>query len=152
MSVTPRIAAAAMLAGLAVGTTSTAWAAPTMSGHYIETATNSDGQSVTNDWYFTPCGDGCASLATAPGGQASGHAQLANGQWTIDVPMTAHCRDGTVVPSGDQAHFVWDANTLAGTDAATYKPGVCPADARTATYNLQLRQADGSSSNKAPEK
>ena len=60
-----RAIAAAMLAGLAVGTASPAWAdPPTMNGHYIRTVTNTKGQAVTNDWYFTPCGDGCVQLTT----------------------------------------------------------------------------------------
>ena len=43
MTVTRVIAAAAMLAGLAVGTASPTWATPTMSGHYIATFTASTG-------------------------------------------------------------------------------------------------------------
>jgi hypothetical protein len=66
MTVTRAMAATAMLAGLAAGTASTAWAGPSdrtpqMSGHYIETDTSENGQTTTSDWYFTPCGDGCAS-------------------------------------------------------------------------------------------
>jgi hypothetical protein len=49
MTVTRGIAAAAMLAGLAVGTASVAWAAPTMSGHYTKT-TN---RSATSKLLFT---------------------------------------------------------------------------------------------------
>jgi hypothetical protein len=44
---------------------------PTMSGHYIKTETNPDtGKSSDEDLYFTSCGDGCASVAHTPGGQA----------------------------------------------------------------------------------
>jgi hypothetical protein len=65
MTVTRAIAATAMFAGLAIGTASPAWADQTMSGHNIETVTDpSSGQSITNDWYFTPCGDGCASVVS----------------------------------------------------------------------------------------
>jgi hypothetical protein len=39
MTITRALAAAAMLAGLAVGTASIAWADTTMSGHYIMTET-----------------------------------------------------------------------------------------------------------------
>jgi hypothetical protein len=54
MTITRKIAAAAMLAGLAVGTASTVWAAPTMSGHYLVTETNpTTGGSMPIDWYFT---------------------------------------------------------------------------------------------------
>jgi hypothetical protein len=41
--------------------------APTMSGHYIRTETTLDGRSLTEDWYFTPCGDGCADVSTVSG-------------------------------------------------------------------------------------
>src|ERR1700722_2290817 len=58
MTITRGIAAAAMLAGLAVGTASAAWADTTMSGHYIRTETGQSGQSETADWYATPCGNG----------------------------------------------------------------------------------------------
>jgi hypothetical protein len=76
-----RAIAAAMLAGLAVGAASTAWAdPPTMNGHYVRIVTNAKGQAVTNDWYFTPCGEGCAQLTTP---RLPRHGwSTANGQWT----------------------------------------------------------------------
>lgn len=50
-SVTRGIAAAAMLAGLAVGTASGACAAPTMSGHHTETETEpQSGKTNSGDW------------------------------------------------------------------------------------------------------
>jgi hypothetical protein len=76
MTVLRAIVAAAMLTGLAVGAAGTACAAPTMSGHYIMTATSESGLTTTSDWYFTSCGDGCASVAGTPGGPAFGQARL----------------------------------------------------------------------------
>ena len=64
MVATRAIATTAMLAALAVGTASTALAAPTMNGHYTYTSTGANGQSVTSDWYVTPCGDGCVNVTT----------------------------------------------------------------------------------------
>jgi hypothetical protein len=140
MAITRRIAAAAMLTGVAVGTAITAWADTTMNGHYNQTLTNATGQTTTNDWQVTPCGDGCASIVS--NGKPLGQARLANGQWTMDATGNARCNDGTSVASGIQAHYVWDANTLTGTGTATLKPGVCPADtARTGPFNIQLTQA-----------
>ena len=137
MTITRRIitaTAAAMLAGLTVSTATTAWADQAMNGHYTVTQ-----NGTTWDLYFTPCGDGCASAAYSDGTPV-GQAQLANGQWTLDMTRDAACNDGTVVPSGSQSHLVWDANTLAGTDTSTWKPGVCPNDARTGTDTIQLTQ------------
>jgi hypothetical protein len=102
MTIARGFAAAAMLAGLAVGTAGTTWAAEsTMSGHYLRTETDPQtGQSETDDWYATPCGDGCASLADTPGGPALSQARLVNGQWTLDSAVhTLSCPDGTVLPN-----------------------------------------------------
>jgi hypothetical protein len=144
MAITRRIAAAAMLAGLAVGAAATAWAdLPTMSGHYIKTSTDpSSGQSNTKDWYFTPCGDGCASVAETPGGLPWGQARFVNGQWTLDTTGDAACRDGSTVPAANSAHYTWDPNTLAGTGQLTTKVPACgdPAGYQYSN-NLQLRQA-----------
>jgi hypothetical protein len=52
MTITRALAAAAMLAGLAVGTASIAWADTTMSGHYIMTETGKGGRPIINDWNF----------------------------------------------------------------------------------------------------
>ena len=63
MNVTRSFAVAAASAAAAVGTATPASAAPEMSGHYIETETAANDRSATDDWYFTPCGDGCESIA-----------------------------------------------------------------------------------------
>jgi hypothetical protein len=151
MSVTRGLAAAAVLAGLAVGTASAAWAAPTMSGHYIETWTAANGQSGTNDWYFTPCGDGCASAAVGgPSHGPLGQARLVNGQWTLDSAGDWACPDGSHdVPDALSLHFTWDPNTLAGTVQSTIKVPACGhSPGQQWTNNIQLRQAEGSSPNK----
>jgi hypothetical protein len=147
-----RAIAAAMFAGLAIGAASPAWADPQdphdrknnqMSGHYIRTETASTGQPVTADWYATPCGDGCASIAlNTPNTQPFGQARLVNGQWAIDDTSDAVCPDGTVVPSASSTHYAWDANTLAGTAQLTLKVPACgnPAGYQQ-TNKLQLRQA-----------
>jgi hypothetical protein len=152
MTVTRPIAATAMLAGLAVGAASTAWADPQdphdrtrnqMSGHYIGTATDPvGGKSTTDDWYFTPCGDGCASAALQPGGQPVGQARLVNGQWTIDTTSASVCADGSQVPHAESSHYTWDPNTLAGTAQNTLTAPACghPAGFQF-TNNFQLKQA-----------
>ena len=143
MTITGAIAAAPMLAGLAVGAASTAWAdPPTMNGHYVRTVTNAVGQATTADWYFTPCGDGCASAALTASGQAFAQARLVNGQWTMDTMSPAACADGSSVPDALFAHYTWDPNTLAGTGQMTIKVPSCgrPVGYQQ-TNSVQLRQA-----------
>ena len=134
MAVARSITATAFLAGLALGLAAPvgAWGpvgpAPLPSdfqtnGHYTETQINPKnmqpftvhGQQVVNQWYFSPCGDGCASAAREPGGQPLGQANLVNGQWVLDTTDSAECPDGTSVPDAIAAHRTWDPNTLAGT-------------------------------------
>ena len=143
MTITWGFAATVISAGLAVGTASAAWAETTMSGHYLRTETSQSGQSETDDWYATPCGDGCASLASTPGGPVLSQARLVNGQWTLDSAVhTLSCADGTVVPNAVSAHYMWDQNTLAGTVQVTYNVAACghPAGYQN-TNNVQLQQA-----------
>jgi hypothetical protein len=142
MTVTRAIAATAIFAGLAVGTASTAWAeSPTMSGHYIETSTTPNGVVNTQDWYVTPCGDGCVSVARTAGGPAV-QARLVNGQWTLDTSGTAICPEGNKVPFALSMHYTWDPNTLTGLCQTTANVPVCgnPAGVQE-TNNIQLRQA-----------
>jgi hypothetical protein len=142
MNVARSLAMVATFAAVAVGAAAPASAAPAMSGHYIETETDPSGRSTTNDWYFAPCGDGCASVALK-GTPAFGRAQLVGGQWKIDVTgNTAICQDGTRVPNALSQHYTWDANTLAGTVQSTADVAECgdPAGFQ-ASDNIQLRQA-----------
>lgn len=114
------IAATALFACLAIDGAGAASAAPpTMSGHYIATASGPSGVSTTSDWYFTPCGGGCASVAIAPGAPAFVLARLVNGQWTMDWSSDAVCPDGTRVPGALFSNDAWDPNTLAGTDSSS---------------------------------
>jgi hypothetical protein len=137
MSIRRGLAAAAMLAGSVVGTASTAWADTTMSGHYIMTETYPGGRPVTNDWNFTPCGDGCASLVS--NGIPVGQARLVNGQWTSpEAAGDIHCPDGTLVPNASSAHMVWDPNTLAGTDQITLTVPACGVASSRVVYESDL--------------
>jgi hypothetical protein len=160
MAIARCIGATALLAGLALGLAAPAGAwgpagpapFPTdfqTNGHYTETQINPQtnqpfvihGHPVTNDWYFTACGDGCASAARIPGGDALGQANLVNEQWVLDTTDGADCPDGTSVPDAIAAHRTWDPNTLAGTVQTTGKEGACgfPAgNPETANIQLQL--------------
>jgi hypothetical protein len=141
MTVTRGIAAAAMFAGLAVGTASTAWADTTMSGHYIATETNPPSSQVTTrDWYFTPCGNGCAQ---ATGGSVQAQARLVNGQWTMQVlGQTIDCDNGRSIPNAVNSTYTWDQNTLAGTVQKTLiAQGCYNPSGYSYTTNLQFRQA-----------
>ncbi|OBF59719.1 hypothetical protein A5756_04440 [Mycobacterium sp. 852002-53434_SCH5985345] len=74
---------------------------------------------MSGDYYFTPCGDGCASVATAPGGQAVALARLINGQWTMEGTWAIRCADGSPGPN-EPYHDTWDPNTLEGTSTLMY--------------------------------
>ena len=144
MTIARGFAATVIFAGLAVGSASAAWAETTMSGHYIRIETDPQtGQSETDDWYATPCGDGCASLASTPGGPAISQARLVNGQWTLDSAIhTLNCPDGTVVPNAVSAHYTWDPNTLAGTVQINSNGSACGIPAGyERTNDVQIRQA-----------
>jgi hypothetical protein len=160
MAIARCITATAFLGGIALGLAAPAGAwgpagpAPipadfNNNAHYTETQINPKtnqpftihGQPVVNQWFFTPCGDGCASAARTAGGPALGQANLANGQWVLDTTDGAECQDGTSVPDAVAAHRSWDPNTLAGTVQTTGKEGACgfPAgDPETADIQLQL--------------
>jgi hypothetical protein len=127
MTITRGFAAIVIFAGLAVGTASAAWAETTMSGHYIRSEIDPQtGESEADEWYATPCGDGCASIASTPGGPAISQARLVNGQWTLTSAVhTLTCPDGTVVPNAVNAYYTWDPNTLAGNVQLTYEVPAC---------------------------
>jgi hypothetical protein len=143
MTVPRGIVTAAVLAGLAFGAPGTAWAAPTMNGHYVMTVTSDSGETTTSDWYFTSCGDGCASVAVTPGGSAFGQAQFRDGQWTLVWHSDVVCPGGTHIPGALSSYDTWDPDTLAGTDlAATTLKQTCGNDARLhATQRMQLTPA-----------
>jgi hypothetical protein len=144
VTITRGIAVAAAFAGLAVGAAGPAWADQTMSGHYIRTETNPQtGDSLTDDWYATPCGGGCALIAIRLDASAPSRARLVHGQWTLDSAVhTLGCPDSTVVPNAVSAHYMWDPNTLAGTVQLTYKVPACGNPAGyTQTNDVQLQQA-----------
>jgi hypothetical protein len=143
MDVTQSLAVAATFAAVAVGAAAPASAAPVMSGHYIKTETNPDGQTTTSDWYFTPCGDGCANVSFPGGTPPPSQTHLVNGQWTMDVTgADTTCADNTVHPGTRDSHYTWDPNTLTGTAQVTFTAGVCGLFGGTSsTNNIQLRQA-----------
>jgi hypothetical protein len=113
-----------------------------MSGHYIKTTTDPTGvgHTVTEDWYFTPCGDGCADVSS-PARGGSARAMLVNGQWTIDSTDDVVCKDGTTEGYGAQAHYTWDPNTLAGTVQVIQRQAVCDHAPQSYTVSVQLKKA-----------
>jgi hypothetical protein len=139
MNVTRSFAIAATFAAVAAGGAAPAYAAPVMSGHYNATTTNAAGEAVVNDWYFTPCGDGCVDVSLASG--PVGRAQLVNGQWSMDNTVAVRCTDHTVVPSASTSHFVWDPNTLVGTAQATQNKEACGNPPGTESMKFQLTKA-----------
>jgi hypothetical protein len=113
------IAAAAMLAGFAVGTAGTAWADQTMTGVY-----KASWKSYTHTLTFTSCGDGCADVAWDSG--SSSRATLADGTWTMDDPVMPNavtCPDGS--KAAGATHYSWDASTLRGEMWNNLPVGTC---------------------------
>jgi hypothetical protein len=120
-------------------------------GHYTESQTDPstgstiqvNGQPLINDWYFSPCGDGCASAAHVLGGPTLGQAQLlANGQWTLNTTDDIDCADGTHISDALAAHRTWDPNSLAGTVQTTEDVSACGVPAgNTTNFNIQLQPA-----------
>jgi hypothetical protein len=113
-----------------------------MSGHYIRSTPypTGGGHTLTEDWFFTPCGDGCADMSSpATGGGA--RAMLVNGQWTIDTISDVVCMDGTTEGNAANAHYTWDPNTLAGTVQVIQRQAVCDHAPQSYTVNVQLKKA-----------
>jgi hypothetical protein len=139
MAIARGFASAAMLAGLAIGLAAPASAAPVMSGHYIMTTTATYGLSFTENWYFTPCGNGCASVVDQ--GQLLGYAQFVSGQWTLDYIGWAGCPDGSYLPNANSSHLKWDPDTLVGTiDIISFRPGCgSPVGGGHGTQAVQFR-------------
>jgi hypothetical protein len=137
------ITVAVLVGWLTVGPAGTAWAAPSMSGHYISTVTSESGETTTSDWYFSPCGEGCASVANTPGGPAFGNARMFNGQWTLVWHSDAFCPGGSRVPGVYVSYATWDPNTLAGKDDSGIDTPICGSGGRPprVTQQLQLTPA-----------
>ena len=136
MTFTRGLAAGAMFACLALGLAAPASAADSLNGHYTETETYPDGHQVHSDWYITPCGDGCSSIADL------GQSNLVNGQWTLDGSGGVSCEEGGDVPNAIAFHYSWDPATLAGTVLITNNVQACgnPAGYQE-TNQLQLAPA-----------
>ena len=136
------ITAVATSAAGCASTAPTAPAAPAMKGHYIETTTNgTSGQTTHNDWYATPCGDGCAEIAVGEPSTPTVQAKMANGQWSMDTVSHEVCADGTAVPEAFSAHYLWDPHTLTGTVRTTNQIAACgDAAGHVGTQNIHLKQ------------
>ena len=142
MNVTRSFAVAATFAAVSVEAPAPASAAPVMSGHYIKKTTDptGGGHTLTEDWFFTPCGDGCADMSSpAAGGGA--RAMLVNGQWTIDSVSDVVCKDGTTEGLAANTHYTWDPNTLAGTVQVIQRQATCEHAPQSYTVSVQLTKA-----------
>lgn len=143
MIVTRGIGWLAVLSGwLAVGSAGVASASPAMNGHYVSTVTSASGEVTTSDWYFTPCGDGCASVADTPGGPAFGEARMFDGQWTLAWHSDAFCPSGTRVPGAYASYARWDPVTFAGANESGITKPICGSDKGLprVTQHLELTQ------------
>ncbi len=110
--------------------------APQLSGGYIETRRNS-GSDVyfTNNWYFTPCGEGCAQAG-------ANRATLVDGQWTMDTIANIVCNDDSIVEAAARTRLIWDPYTLAGEAQSTQILSACGyGPGSNATFAIQLRKS-----------
>ena len=136
MTITRGFAAGAMLAGLALVVTAPVSTADPLNGHYIETETYPDGHQIHDDWFITPCGDGCADIKNL------GQAHLVNGQWTLDGKGGVSCEEGGDVKDAIGFHYSWDPNTLDGTVQITNNVKACGnPQGYQETNNLHLQPA-----------
>jgi hypothetical protein len=121
MTITRGFAAGALFAGLALVLTAPVSSADPLDGHYLETETYPDGTSVgpPDNWFITPCGDGCASI------KDRGQANLVDGQWTLDGKGPVSCEEGGGAPDAIAFHYSWDPNTLDGTVKITNNVAAC---------------------------
>lgn len=118
-----------------------------MSGHYTETTTNREsGQTITNHWFFTPCGDGCATVQLCDNTKRenceNAKAQLSDGRWKMDVSdIDVGCPDGSVIPKAARFHYEWNPSSLAGTGEGTREGPGCPGliTPVAATTDIQLK-------------
>lgn len=101
-------------------------------GHYVETSTNREsGGTSTNHWFFTPCGQGCASVQVCDTekreGCTSTQARLTKRRWEMDVShIDIACPNGLIIPDATSFHYGWNPDTLEGVGEGTrYGPG-CP--------------------------
>jgi hypothetical protein len=111
------------------------------SGRYTMTVTNPDnGRSVTQAWVVTPCGDGCANIATeddAPYAQA----HLAGGFWSWDDITSQACDDGSRIDNAGTSHNVLDATTLRGTSYITWSKACAGSTTDPNTDTIVLTRA-----------
>lgn len=112
-----------------------------MSGHYIKATTGpGGGRTFTENWYFTPCGDGCADMSS-PAAGVSGRAMLVDGQWTLDSTEDIVCKGGVTEGNAASAHYTWDANTLTGTVQVDQRQPVCDHPPRSYSLSFRLTKA-----------
>lgn len=120
MTVARSLAAAAMFAGLAVGTANTAWAqSPTMDGPYMKSWEGGGAWLL-----FTPCGPGCAMVTNwrqPDSASMPWQARVVNGQWVMDNPdiQSVDCEEGGSGSVPAKLQSVWDPNTGVGQDTRT---------------------------------
>jgi hypothetical protein len=143
MNVAKSFAIAATFATVAVGAASPASADPAMSGHYTVTYTDPDGKTHTEDYYFTPCGDGCASAANAPNAEPFANAYLDNGRWKLVNPSVGWtCDDGSEVQDAATEVDTWDAITLVGKAHMTDKFANCgDPEPESIDYNTTFKKS-----------
>lgn len=118
-----------------------------MSGHYTETTTNREsGQTITNHWFATGCGDGCATVQLCDNAKRenceTAKAQLSDGRWKMDVSdIDVACPDGSVIPKAAHFHYEWNPSSLAGTGEGTREGPGCPVGITpvTTATDIQLK-------------
>jgi hypothetical protein len=120
MNVTAGIAAAAIVAGAAVGFAAPARAAADdFSGTFIP-----NGPGLTSTWVVTPCGPDCAHIADSSGWSAEAHPF--GGLWRFEVNLAdgTKCNNDGTAPG--TVTFKVDAPRQQGTMLTTNPATWCP--------------------------
>ncbi len=115
---TKNLAIAAAITAGALVAVAPVHADPVLNGHWVETTTV-NGKPRSNDWYFTPCGAGCAKDRDG----ATAHLQGSN--WVMDDTSNTICDDGTEVDDVLNSHYSFDASSGAGTVTTSYIRAAC---------------------------
>jgi len=112
MNVATGLAAAAIVAGAAVGFASPAGAAGDFGGTFIP-----NGPGLDSTWVVTPCGPDCAHIADSTGWAVDAHPFGGLWRFLVDLPDGTKCNNDGVAPG--TVTFKVDAPRQEGTMLTT---------------------------------